>query len=570
MRDDSSASDNIDIIAMGRCPQRHHFLELQIVVGGRRRRHILSMQEFEAAPDRVIASLEAGLVTSASRTDFRRRVQEKLQTLRPTFRVATRPGWYRKLFVLPSGRVFGHDPVLRVCLPEIYREFGDKFASCGTLPAWQRIAKLAIGNSRLTLAVALAFTGPVASLLKVEPPSIQLVGMNGAGKTAILTAAGSVWGGRDDDIGTFAESWAQTKNKVDVLAAAHSGAFLALDDTRTFERDTRVGFGNFKEAVMRMAEGRLKGRHGDTGAPVRWRTPFLSSSNDSQDDMARAVGDEIDDALRGRLIDVPLPAGIVGAFEDLHDFADHAAFSVELLRVARQNYGVASVEFIQRMVEWCEQDEARLVAWLQARREAYLRLARRRVRSTSRDLTRFHQRFATIYAAGALAIELRVLPWNRQILGQTIIACELAHVSSVEESVSSGAAQVWEDDPLERLKAHVGDRGGSFVDLQNGLIGPDEDHDHNTCDGYVNERPDGTLEFLFSEAKVQEVCGGKAGALQAKAQLADWLVRDGARPSTRRTIWATGTNRREQVLAICAEFFDGAGEATRRRHAIRS
>jgi uncharacterized protein (DUF927 family) len=68
--------------------------------------------------------------------------------------------------------------------------------------------------------------------------------MNGAGKTAILTAAGSVWGGRDDEIGTFAESWAQTKNKVDVLAAAHSGAFLALDDTRTFERDTRVGFGN--------------------------------------------------------------------------------------------------------------------------------------------------------------------------------------------------------------------------------------------------------------------------------------------------------------------------------------
>jgi hypothetical protein len=77
----------------------------------------------------------------------------------------------------------------------------------------------------------------------------------------------------------------------------------------------------------------------------------------------------------------------------------------------------------------------------------------------------------------------------------------------------------------------------------------------------VNERPDGTLEYLFPEAKLREVCGGKAGALRAKAQLdaAGLLVRDGARPSTRRTIWATGANRREQVIAVRAEAFDGAG-----------
>src|SRR5271166_5577854 len=428
MRDDSSPSDNIAIIAMGRCPQGHHFLELQIVVGGWRRRRILSMEEFEAAPDRVIALLEAGLVTPSSRADFRRRVQEKLRTLRPAFRVATRPGWYGRCFVLPSGEVFGHDPRLRVCLPEIYREFADKFASRGTLQGWQRIAELAIDNSRLMLAVALAFTGPVASLLRVEPPSIELVGMNGAGKTAILTVAGSVWGGRDDELGTFAESWAQTKNKVDVLAAAHSGTLLVLDDTRTFERNTRTRFGNFKEAVMRIAEGRLKGRHGDAGAPVRWRTPFLSASNDSLDDMARAVGDEIDDALRGRLIDVPLTAGIVGAFEDLKGFPDHAAFSVELLRVARQNYRVAAEQFLDGTVRWRARDEKGLIAWLRARREAYLRFAKRRVKSTSRDLTRFHQRFATIYAAGALAIVLGVLPWSYGLLWEALLGCEEAHV----------------------------------------------------------------------------------------------------------------------------------------------
>ena len=33
-----------------------------------------ALEEFEAAPDPVIASLEAGLLTPASRADFRRRV----------------------------------------------------------------------------------------------------------------------------------------------------------------------------------------------------------------------------------------------------------------------------------------------------------------------------------------------------------------------------------------------------------------------------------------------------------------------------------------------------------------
>jgi uncharacterized protein (DUF927 family) len=42
----------------------------------------------------------------------------------------------------------------------MYREFADKFASRGTLDRWQRIAKLAIGNSRLMLSVALAFAAP--------------------------------------------------------------------------------------------------------------------------------------------------------------------------------------------------------------------------------------------------------------------------------------------------------------------------------------------------------------------------------------------------------------------------
>src|SRR5208337_1131196 len=447
MRDDASPSDNVDIIAMGRCPQGHHFLELRIVVGGWRRRRILSMEEFEAAPDRVIASLEAGLVTQSSRSHFRRRVQEKLRTLRPTFRVATRPGWYRKSFVLPSGEVFGDDPGLRVCLPEIYREFGEKFASRGSLQRWQRIAELAIGNSHLTLALALAFSGPVASLLGVEAAGIQLVGEPGGGKSGIAAAVGSVWGGREREAAAFLETWNQTKHTVERVAAAHSATLLILDDTRLFERFHRMGFLNFCEAIMRAGEGRMKRRSDDVGDLIRFKTPRLSISNDSLDKMARDVGVEIDDALRDRLIDIPPPDGSKGAFEELHGYGDYDTLAIELLRLAEENYGVASVEFIQRMVEWRERDGAGLVAWLNARRQAYLRAAKRRVASASRRLARIHHRFATVYAAVALAIKFGILPWDLPALGQTIIACELAHVELVEEPLSSAAAQARADDP---------------------------------------------------------------------------------------------------------------------------
>ncbi|HKI15467.1 MAG TPA: DUF927 domain-containing protein, partial [Roseiarcus sp.] len=422
-----------------------------------------------------------------------------------------------------------------------------------------RIAELAVGNRAFMVALAHAFTGPVASLLGVEAPGIQLVGEPGGGKSGIAEALASVWGGSEGQVGAFLETWNQTKHTVENLAAAHSATLLILDDTRLFERHDRRGFANFCEAIMRVGEGRMKRRWDDVGDLIRFRTPFLSISNDWLDKMARGVGAEIDDALRDRLMDIPLPEGSKGAFEELHGYDDYDTLAIELLRLAGENYGVASVEFIQRMVEWRERDEAGLIARLNARRQAYLRAAKRRVTSASRQLARIHHRFATIYAAAALAIEFGILPWDLPALGETIIACELAHVELVGEALSSAVAQERADDPLERLEAHVRDRGGSFVDLRDGLIGPDEDHDHDGCDGYVNQRDDGTLEYLFSEAKVQEVCGGKAGALRVKAQLADWLVRDDARPSTRRTIWAEGKNKREQVLAIRAEAFDGAG-----------
>ena len=62
--------------------------------------------------------------------------------------------------------------------------------------------------------------------------------------------------------------------------------------------------------------------------------------------MAAELGFVIDEAHRGRLIDVPLRTGVVGAFENLHGYPTHADFCRELLRLARLNNGVAAEEFL--------------------------------------------------------------------------------------------------------------------------------------------------------------------------------------------------------------------------------
>ena len=217
------------------------------------------------------------------------------------------------------------------------------------------------------LAVALAFTGPVVEALGLEPPMIQLFGAPGSGKTSIGAAVGSVWGGGED--GLFLQSWNHTANNAERLAAAFHSTFLLMDETRTADQTQAGKTPPILQLVMRLAGGQVRGRLTDACAPC---APLLSLSNGSLDEMAQRAQVEIDDAHRGRLIDVPLASGVVGAFENLHGLENHAAFSIELRRIAKSDHGRAAREFLRRFAADLRRDKPSIVAWLEARRAWYL------------------------------------------------------------------------------------------------------------------------------------------------------------------------------------------------------
>ncbi len=552
-----TATGHINIVAKGRCPDGRYYLKLRIRSEGKYRTEILSLSALESDQAKTPSTLRANLFTSRARTEFLQRVQGSID-LPVTFRVTTRPGWCAGSFVLPSGRVIGNSTIA-VCLAADKSNVGAKFRRRGDFESWRRIPEPARGNSRLMLALALSFVGPLGDLLKVEQPMIQLVGEPESGKSGIAVAAGSVWGGRKK-VGRvdFSESWNCTDNELEALAAAHNGAFNVFDETRTADRKRGKLFDVFDGVVMRLAEGAMKGRMTDQSAPATWWEAVLSTSNRSLDQMAREAGVEIDDAHRGRLIDVPSSLGGSGMFEHLHGFLDHAALTTELKRVAGEHYGWASDEFLRRLVRLYSRDKPRLLRWLFARQEEYKRVARRRIVHGRRQPARVHEKFATIYAAGALAIAFGILPWDRRAMLRALLACEQAHfdlVAGAEPSRQLQPESKSKSDPWGLLKSHVRAHRREFVDLRKGLVGRSADHDHDACVGYVNEAPDGTVEFLVSNDKLREICGSEKALRRLKQDLRSkgMLLVDEHRPSVRRTIWKNG--KREQVIAIRARAF---------------
>jgi len=376
---------------------------------------------------------------------------------------------------------------------------------------------------------------------------VQIFGAAGSGKTAIAAAAGSVWGGDDDN--PFVESWNHTTLDLERVVAAHHATFLILDETKLSDQ-SKSRPNEFFLAVMHLAEGRTKGRLTATAASFRSRTPVLSTSNKSLDDMAIELHlDPPDDAVRGRLIDVPLLQWGKGAFENLHGYRDHHALAGEMINLVRSFHGVAAEAFIRNLAAWRSRDNDEFAAFLSRRVERYRRAAAERLLSPGRDLGRFHNKIATIFGAASLAIHFGILPWTEKELGRALFACEEAHVAYVRSASTAVAKSAREADPLERLRAHVHVQERRFVDLRRGLVDPTGNHDHARCVGYINQRP-GPLEYLFSDTTFNEICGGKAAALRLKDELisSSVLLPDGRRPSTRRMIWASRENGREQVM----------------------
>ena len=292
------------VVACGENDAGRRYLRCQVQSGGEQREILMSFDAFTESPDKIMAR-DLGQLAGPERNALRLEIQTAWAVMRPTFRVISRPGFHEAHYVLPDGRVLGPEPYPDVCLPAPHEDAARRLTKVGGRD-WLRVADFAVGNSRLTLAIALGLCGPILELLPdLEMPMIQLLGEKGGGKSTVAKIVTSIWGAPKPF------PWSDTTNCVERLADGLSGTVLVLDELGAYDWDKPKSREAFSAAIMRLFGGEGRGRHG--GGADHWRLGILSTSNISVHALAaKSFGGSdgaLHEAMCSRILEVTDPVG---------------------------------------------------------------------------------------------------------------------------------------------------------------------------------------------------------------------------------------------------------------------
>lgn len=357
-------------------------------------------------------------------------------------------GWNGDAFVLPDeciGGNTGETLLLQNASPD------HPFKQSGTLEEWQEMARLAEGNSRLVLAISMAFVGPLLVPCSEEGGGVHLKGSSSIGKTTALHAAGSVWGGGGNG---FIKAWRATANGLESTCLNHSDTFLCLDEM------AQITAKDAGEAAYMLANGSGKSRARTDGLArktAKFRVMFLSSGE-------IGLADKVAEDGRGkratagqqiRIVDVPADAGAGhGLFENLHGRPSGKALSKHIVAAAKQTFGTAGRAFLAAIMPEIDDIKGRAARATAELCEQFVPAG------ADGQVGRVAQRFALIAFAGELAISKRILPWEA---GEAVKAAEACFKAWLAERGHAGSAET--NGGVEAVRSFLQTHGMSrFID----------------------------------------------------------------------------------------------------------
>lgn len=376
----------------------------------------------------------------------------------PRIRLVDRPGWFDDVFLLPDGTYGATAEPVRLARTRT----DHRFRVSGTLDDWKReVAALGSGNPRLLLGFALAFSGPVFGLLDEAPIGVHLRGASSTGKTTVLLAAGSVWGGGGAK--GFLQSWRATDNALEGLAELHNDTLLAIDEIG--ETDGAIA----AKAIYALLNGQGKARAqitGDLSGRKGWRTPLLSTGELSLADKIAEAGrrGSARAGLEVRLLDVEAVVdGGFGVFNDLHGFSDGAAFARAISERVGRFHGTAGRAFVEALT----MDAARSRTELKIAVDAYIEQFS--AEGSGGTHLRVARALAVVAAAGEFAQTALDVPWGpdecARALGDVII----------EWRRRFNAKGVEHEKALRAIRAAIDEQRGRFVSRPSEHPGPTYD-----------------------------------------------------------------------------------------------
>jgi putative DNA primase/helicase len=408
-------------------------------------------------------------------------------------RAVLQTGWHGEVFVLPDacfGAAAGDHYLLQSLTAHEHA-----FRQSGSLEDWhQNVARLAVGNSRLTLAICAAFAGPLLNLVSAESGGFHLRGASSTGKTTALLVGGSVWGGGQNG---YIRTWRATANGLEGVAASHSDCFLVLDEL------SQISSKEAGEAAYMLGNNTGKQRSGKDGTArraARFRTLFLSSGEISLADKVAedGRGKRLAAGQQVRIIDIPADAGAgLGLFENLHEFETPESLARHLRSTTGKFYGVAAREFLTALAGDLHTIGKAVSTVMQEFVEHHVPA------SADGQVERVAQRFALVAAGGEIAALAGVVPWPAGAATAAAARCFkdwLAGRGGIESAEASDALAQIRSILLactSRFIAAWDDKSDSSRLTVRDIL------------GYRKEKPDGSWDyFCTAPAWKNELCAG--------------------------------------------------------------
>jgi putative DNA primase/helicase len=268
-------------------------------------------------------------------------VLEYIAETKPEARLscATTTGWYNdRTFVLPAevigdaGNVWFQSP-----------SYCNDYEHAGSCEQWQaKVANLTAGNPNLIVGISAGFAGTLLEEIHLAGAGFHLFCDSSEGKTTILHAAASVWGGR-----RYLGTWRATANGLEAIAAIHTDTLLVPDEIHLIEPR------ELDHATYALANGCGKvraNRLGGARSTARWRVFTLSSGEVSIGARLSAGGIRSKAGQNLRFLDIPA-LGKYGAFDDLHGFGNGGAFADALRDASQRYYGIAGPSFVRTLIQ---------------------------------------------------------------------------------------------------------------------------------------------------------------------------------------------------------------------------
>ncbi|HWL04245.1 MAG TPA: DUF927 domain-containing protein [Xanthobacteraceae bacterium] len=408
-------------------------------------------------------------------------------------RATQRVGWHGNSFVLPDD-CFGADQ-RDMLLLQSATAHEHAFRQNSDLKGWQdNVARYAVGNSRLVVALSAAFAGPLIGPCSAEGGGLHFRGASSTGKSTALLMAGSVWGG--GEVTGFVRSWRATANGLEGVALGHSDTLLCLDEL------SQLPAKDAGEAAYMLGNGSGKSRSSRDGSARRaakWRVMFLSSGEIGLADKVAedGRGRRLAAGQQVRIVDIPADAGAgMGMFENLHGFDTAEALARHLRAATMQHYGVASRQYLAAVVPNIDALRKQVSELVQAFCEKFVPAG------ADGQVERVAQRFGLVAAGGEIAVRCGVAPWQR---GEATLAAGRCFNDWL--AVRGG---------IEPAEAREGiDQVRSFL-LANGMarfipaweVDQDKRIQPRDVAGYRQKVGDGWDFFITTTAWKEEVCRG--------------------------------------------------------------